>query len=119
MQQCRARALFALLVYSSSLAWALPARAALDAPASWVSPEGRAGEPESASSLSAPWNLWESHIDDQQLGQMLNDSESRVPKDFSIPAGMGDQVKFWLKIYTVYSSRQAVLFDEAHPGDRL
>ncbi len=115
MQPCRSRALVALIACAGSLASAIPVRAALDTPASWVSPGTSTPEAEPTSSLAAPWNLWESHIDGTQLQQMLGDTENRVPKEFAIPAGMDEQVRFWLRIYTVYSSRQAVIFDEAHP----
>lgn len=115
MIRFNARALLALLAYTGTLLPVTPARAALDAPGTWLSPEALPSAPEPAHSLSAPWNLWEAHLSDQQLDSMLSDAEGRVPKDFSVPAGMNEQVRFWLRIYTVYSSRQAVIFDEAHP----
>jgi len=122
----RSSAFASLLVWAlvcvQVLTLALPvsARAALDAPANWA-PEGAhemlapalsASDPHP---VNSPWNLWESHLAPDAIEALLFDRDSKIPSDFGIPKGMEAQVRFWLRIYTEFSSRQAVLFDEEHP----
>jgi membrane-bound lytic murein transglycosylase D len=97
---------------------AADSNAALDAPGAW-SPEAGAsevpGEVRESDLASAPWNLWQAHMSDDSSDKLLDDSEDRIPALFDVPREMRDQVRFWLQIYTKYSSREAVIFDEEHP----
>lgn len=48
------------------------------------------------------------------LDLVLTDQSARVSPQFHVPAGMSDAVRFWLKVYTQYSSQQIVVFDDRH-----
>jgi hypothetical protein len=59
-------------------------------------------------------NLFKPEVADSTIIDVLNDSEHKVSKEFEIPTEMRESVKFWLKIYTQWSTRQVVLFDSNH-----
>ncbi len=94
------------------------ARGALDEAGAW-SPEPETsevpGEVRESDLASAPWNLWQAHISDDSADRLLDDADDRLPALFDVPKEMRAQVRFWLQIYTRYSSREAVIFDEDHP----
>jgi len=101
----------------SLIAGAPRAFAALDAAGSWSSENlsSHPSEPRAEESQQAPWNLWQSHIDSTAQQSLLEDSEKRIPELFGVPDPIRSQVTFWLDVYTRYSSREAILFDEEHP----
>lgn len=55
-------------------------------------------------------------FDENGLYRALKDDGALVSSDFSIPSGLEDDVEFWLRIYTQYTSYHVVIFDEEHPN---
>ncbi len=62
------------------------------------------------SSLS---NLYDPSVTSTRIKSVMNDPEHRV-KDFKIPIEIRNDVGFWFKVYTEYSSRQILIFDSSH-----
>ena len=92
-----------------------PAPAAFDAPGSWEVPQETDYRVENHSRFTAPWRLFHSLLSQDAEQKMFSDAENRLPPEFSVPRGLEPQVRFWLSIYTRYSSHEAVIFDEDHP----
>jgi membrane-bound lytic murein transglycosylase D len=92
-----------------------PALGALDSAGTW-STEGAVQAPAALESASAaPWSLWQTSITPESLDLLARDAEQRLPEEFKVPVGLEKQVQFWLEIYTRYSSREVLIFDENHP----
>lgn len=102
-------------VAASGLFPGAPASAAFDSPASWDVSQQVDFRAENFSRYDAPWNLFHSLITPEQETRILADSEGRISPEFSIPSEIGPHVQFWLKIYTRFTSQEAVIFDEEHP----
>lgn len=60
-------------------------------------------------------HLLDLDVSEQTVRVVLNDYRDRVDPNFRIPPGMRNQVAFWLRIYTKYTTHHTVLFDERHP----
>ncbi|MCC7440133.1 MAG: transglycosylase SLT domain-containing protein [Bdellovibrionales bacterium] len=45
----------------------------------------------------------------------LEDRQERLSPDFRVPPGLEAKVRFWLLIYTFYSSQNLILYDDRHP----
>ncbi len=45
----------------------------------------------------------------------LNDSQNRVSSTFSVPEELKPRVRFWLRVYSEWSSLQSPVFDSDHP----
>jgi hypothetical protein len=56
-------------------------------------------------------NLHYSNIPDSVIDSVLKDSEHRIGAEFQVPQEIRNSVEFWLRIYTQYSTQQAVIFD--------
>lgn len=54
-------------------------------------------------------------VADTNVEDILSDKGARISEDFRVPAGIHDLVKFWLAIYTQYTSRHVVIFDSRDP----
>jgi membrane-bound lytic murein transglycosylase D len=54
-------------------------------------------------------------ISDAELAKVLGDKESRVSADFKVPEGIEPLVRFWLGIYTQYTTHHLVIFDSKEP----
>lgn len=54
----------------------------------------------------------ESKID--WINKLLSDPEDRINSQFEIPDYLFNSVRFWLSIYTEYSTRQFAIFDRLH-----
>ncbi|MBC7692980.1 MAG: lytic transglycosylase domain-containing protein [Methylotenera sp.] len=60
-------------------------------------------------------NLLEPTFTRTSFEDALLDSSHRIDPTFSVPPAMTEMVRFWMKVYTEYSTQQLVLFDERHP----
>lgn len=61
-------------------------------------------------------NLYDPNIPDSTLDLIMNDADGKISPDFHIPSILQESVRFWLKIYTQWTSRQAILVDSNHLG---
>jgi membrane-bound lytic murein transglycosylase D len=89
--------------------------AAFDVPASWDVQQPVDFRAENFARYDAPWNLLHSLITPDQESRILSDAEGRISAEFGIPPELEAHVRLWFRIYTQYSSREAVIFDEEHP----
>lgn len=46
---------------------------------------------------------------------IFSDAEGRISAEFGIPPEIEPHVRLWFRIYTQYSSQEAIIFDEEHP----
>jgi membrane-bound lytic murein transglycosylase D len=103
-------AVFSLLAYSPL------AFAAYNQPVTWSDMSsldlGRVLKSEYAS----PANLFEPTIPDSANELVLRDADNHISKEFHVPANLKENVTFWLKIYTQYTTQHLVLFDSKHPS---
>ena len=60
-------------------------------------------------------NLHSPYLHPDSFRTVMKDAENRVDPTFRIPKGLENHVEFWMKIYTLYSSRQVVIYDRNHP----
>ncbi len=60
-------------------------------------------------------NLYDPVIAPGTNAAALNDADNRISDDFSVKGPMRESVGFWLRVYTEWSTRQAVLYDRSHP----
>ncbi|MBY0469841.1 transglycosylase SLT domain-containing protein [bacterium] len=60
-------------------------------------------------------NLFYGEPNASALAIALNDTERRLTDEFEIPPSLRGVVGFWMRIYTEWSTRQAVIFDHKHP----
>ncbi len=65
--------------------------------------------------LATPKNLHDTPFGESELAGVLKDEDGRILPEFRVPVGMEASVFFWLKIYGVYSSQQALIYDRNHP----
>lgn len=88
-----------------------------------------------AVSMSAPWNthrevdlneifqadyeaqanLFQSSANDDLVQMALADVDHRVTEEFQVPDSIKPIVKFWIQIYTQYTTRHVVVLDKLHP----
>lgn len=59
-------------------------------------------------------NLYDPTISNSVIDLVLKDGDHRIQKDFQIPELLRPNVAFWLRIYTQYSTENAVIFDSNH-----
>jgi membrane-bound lytic murein transglycosylase D len=59
-------------------------------------------------------NLYHAKISQSTYDFVLADSENRIGKAFKLPSVLKDPVRFWLKIYTEYSTKEVLIFDTNH-----
>jgi membrane-bound lytic murein transglycosylase D len=60
-------------------------------------------------------NLYQSNTNDDLLQVALADVDHRVTEDFRVPEAIRPIVRFWLQIYTQYTTRHVVVLDKLHP----
>lgn len=60
-------------------------------------------------------NLYQNALSVGALGVALEDRDGLISSEFRVPREMRHSVEFWLKVYTEYSGREIVFFDERHP----
>lgn len=72
-------------------------------------------EPILRDQITSSSNLYDPVISNELINNILNDFQQRISADFKIPQEIKNNVEFWFKIYTLYSSRQVVLFNAKHP----
>lgn len=60
-------------------------------------------------------NLYDPVIPPGTHAAALVDADNRVSEEFSLRAPMKDSVGFWLRIYTEWTTRHAVIYDRTHP----
>jgi membrane-bound lytic murein transglycosylase D len=61
--------------------------------------------------------LFHPQISDAILESALNDEELRMKPNFKIPEEIKDTTRFWLKIYTKYTTRDIVFFDQKNMNE--
>jgi membrane-bound lytic murein transglycosylase D len=107
---------FVALALSVTSALARATHASFDSPASWDVARETDFRSENLQRYDTPWNLLQSLLTPEQERQIFSDAENRVAEEFrKIPAELEPQVRLWLKVYTHYTSQQAIIFDEEHP----
>ena len=115
MSFSRPSRLLAICLLFSTLVQPFPALAAFDSPAHWEVSRETDFQAENRYRYDAPSRLLNSWLTTEQVEEILSDSRGRIDDPFRVPRRLEPKVRFWLKIYTVYSSQEAVLFDEEHP----
>jgi membrane-bound lytic murein transglycosylase D len=88
---------------------------AFDRPVSWSDLSAMDLRPILRSEYGSESNLYQPSFNPSSIDLALRDADSRVDREFRVPKGIQPVVRFWLKIYTEYSTRQVVLHDERHP----
>jgi membrane-bound lytic murein transglycosylase D len=76
-----------------------------------IAPPTAEGEPTRLSDADLHWPEFAPN----HLRIAMQDRQGRVPPDFKVPPGLESKVRFWLEIYTLYSSETLVLYDDRHP----
>lgn len=96
-------------------AWEYPAWAASNQPVTWSDMSSLDLKPVLRSDYASPENLLEPVINPGAFEVALRDADSLISPEFEVPAALRPAVEFWLRIYTVYSTEDVVLFDSHHP----
>jgi hypothetical protein len=68
------------------------------------------------SEYASPANLLEPTIPDTANELVLRDADNHISKEFHVPPELKENVTFWLKIYTQYTTQHLVFFDSRHPS---
>ena len=68
------------------------------------------------SDYASPSNLYEPSIPASATELVLRDADGRINPEFHVPEKMKENVTFWLKIYTEYTTQHLVIFDAKHPS---
>jgi len=53
---------------------------------------------------------------ESNFARSLNDSDGRINPEFRVPVALNEDVSFWMRVYTEYTTRHIVLFDRKHLG---
>ncbi|MFZ9595322.1 MAG: lytic transglycosylase domain-containing protein [Bdellovibrionia bacterium] len=61
--------------------------------------------------FASPQNQTDTTISDATLNSVLNDEDHRIQSDFHIHPEFQTPTRFWLKIYTQYSTKDVVIYD--------
>lgn len=61
-------------------------------------------------------NLYDPVISPGTMAAVLSDADNRISDGFGVTKAMRESVTFWLRVYTQWSTRQAVLYDRSHPS---
>ncbi len=90
-------------------------RAAYDKTVTWSDISTLDLRPALNSEYGSDHNLFEPVLSPAALDLTLRDADSRIDPIFKIPEDMRTVVGFWLRIYTEYTTRHVVIFDDRHP----
>jgi len=60
-------------------------------------------------------NLLRVGFSESAIEAVLSDTEKRIHPDFRVPREIRNNVGFWLRIYTQFTTRQIAVFDGKHP----
>lgn len=91
------------------------ALAVFDHPVGWNDMSDLDLAPVFKSRYGSESNLMEPVISEAFFGLVLHDREERIHPDFKIPRSLEAPVRFWLRIYTEFTTQHVVIFDEYHP----
>lgn len=105
----------ALLMTGISLTPVTQAHAAYDHPVTWADMADLDLRRVFRTHYVSSGNLLDPNVTDWSLDLAMRDADERVADDFSIPADLKPAVRFWLRIYTEFTTRHVVLFDSRHP----
>jgi membrane-bound lytic murein transglycosylase D len=94
----------------------LTAQAAYNQPVTWSDMSQLDLRPVFKSEYASTSNLFEPSIPDSANELVLRDADGRINKEFHVPDSMKENVGFWLKIYTEYTTEHLVIFDSKHPS---
>jgi membrane-bound lytic murein transglycosylase D len=108
------RLLAASIALSCLLGWT--AQAAYNQSVTWSDMSQLDLRPVFKSEYASNANLFEPSIPDSADELVLRDADGRINKDFHVPDSMKENVAFWLKIYTQYTTEHLVIFDSKHPS---
>lgn len=92
------------------------AQAAYNQPVTWSDMSELDLRPVFKSEYASPTNLYEPSIPASATELVLRDADGRINKEFHVPENMKENVTFWLKIYTEYTTQHLVIFDAKHPA---
>lgn len=112
---------FALVLFAGlslsfhSRPWERNGWAASDQPVTWSDMSSLDLKPVLRSDYASPTNLLEPVINPGAFEVALQDADSLISPEFHVPDALRPAVEFWLRIYTVYSTENVVLFDSHHP----
>jgi membrane-bound lytic murein transglycosylase D len=92
------------------------AQAAYNQSVTWSDMSSLDLRPVFKSEYASSSNLFEPSIPDSATDLVLRDADGRINKEFHVPQSMKENVAFWLKIYTEYTTQHLVIFDSKHPA---
>src|ERR1700723_2607489 len=85
------------------------AQAAYNQPVTWSDMSSLDLRPVFKSEYASTSNLFEPSIPDSATELVLRDADGRINKEFHVPQSMKENVGFWLKIYTEYTTQHLVI----------
>ncbi|MCM2277979.1 MAG: lytic transglycosylase domain-containing protein [Oligoflexia bacterium] len=98
-----------------SLSAAAPAHAVYDHPVAWSDISELDLRPVLRSQYGSEANLLDPQIPAWVLDLALRDADNLVGPEFKVPNEIKGAVGFWLRIYTIYTTKHVVIFDSRHP----
>lgn len=60
-------------------------------------------------------NLFETKVPASTIESAISDSRHLIPAEFKIPPELRETVRFWMRIYTEFTSQHVVISDSKHP----
>ena len=103
------------IVVSLALVFSTSAMAAYDHIVDWSDMSAVDLRPALDSQYGSEANLFNPNISQSDYDLALRDADVKISSEFKIPPGMRPLVAFWLKIYTLYTTHNIVIFDKKHP----
>ncbi|MCM2323129.1 MAG: hypothetical protein NDJ90_07680 [Oligoflexia bacterium] len=89
--------------------------AVYDHPVAWSDISDLDLRPVLRSQYGSEENLLEPQIPEWIVELALKDADNLVGPEFKVPSELRNAVGFWLRIYTIYTTRHVVIFDSRHP----
>jgi membrane-bound lytic murein transglycosylase D len=104
-----------IAVFAGLTTLAVSAQAAYDQPVTWSDMSNMDLRPVLQSQYASSENLFQPNVTETQQEIAMRDADSRINPEFHVPPGMENSVRFWLRIYTEFTTQHVVLFDDHHP----
>lgn len=68
-----------------------------------------------SSSFLSYENLFDREVSSSAINTSLMDSDRRLNRQFQVPKDLQESVRFWLRIYTEFTTQHVVIYDSKHP----
>jgi membrane-bound lytic murein transglycosylase D len=91
------------------------AGAAYSHPVTWADISAIDLRPAFRSQYASPGNLYQPAIPESAMDIALRDADAYIVPEFHVPRELTGPVRFWMRIYTEFTTQHVVLFDEHHP----